>query len=776
MTRPETLIAALSESLQDAAASPEGVAAPAAVIWTDPTGEWRPVVSQLRETLPHLYEYGPYDSATRRGPGIWLKCVIDRTLPDVSPPVDAVPILYLPGVSRQVLRSGADCAIELQPLIELQFRGTVWHQRNGRDWTVDAFLTSDTTLGLDISMDAQTRAALLRALPSLANEPLQLLRGHRLEAEDFDRLSVGDPVRDLLHWLAAPEDWQHRWPTEHWETFRSVCVREFSFDPEKGGPAAAADGLVNGGGRWDDAWKRFCEAPQVYRGVVDALRTAMARDLLVAPHRQPQYNEAQEEALRKALEPILGQPHELACGTVLALEQQHRDRRRTVWASLGLSSLSIALEPLARLATLATSPAGGASIASVVDSYVSDGWRCDRAALEALTTVDTPAERVLIAKLVAALYRPWADKSARHFQCLVQKNEVEYRGMVSGVTSAPGTCIAFTDGLRFDVATVLQERLEAAGLKVRLSHRVSPLPTVTATAKPVASPAYDVCRADGVREDFAPYLGSGSQPVSAARLRDELARRGLQILDAGDDELALGSKTGGWTEIGQLDELGHALGAKLVQQIEKEVSEIIDHVLALLGRGWQRVRIVTDHGWLLVPGGLPKVQLPAHLVSTKWARCASVRGESSPDVATYGWHWYPLAQIASPPGIGSFFANVEYAHGGVSLQECVVPDLLIERNADLASAKIQTIEWRGMRCRVAVDVSGPGLRVALRRNWKKADPEADRIAADKALGPNGQANLVVERDQYEGSGAVVVVLDAQGKVLDYRPTTIGEPS
>jgi hypothetical protein len=35
---------------------------------------------------------------------------------------------------------------------------------------------------------------------------------------------------------------------------------------------------------------------------------------------------------------------------------------------------------------------------------------------------------------------------------------------------------------------------------------------------------------------------------------------------------------------------------------------------------------------------------------------------------------------------------------------------------------------------------------------------------------------VVERDQYEGSGAVVVVLDAQGKVLDYRPTTIGEPS
>lgn len=91
------------------------------------------------------------------------------------------------------------------------------------------------------------------------------------------------------------------------------------------------------------------------------------------------------------------------------------------------------------------------------------------------------------------------------------------------------------------------------------------------------------------------------------------------------------------------------------------------------------VRAVTDHGWLLVPGGMPKVELPAHLVATKWARCASVRGESSTAVPTFPWHWNPQARIASPPGIGSFIVNTEYAHGGVSLQECVVPEMLIEQ-------------------------------------------------------------------------------------------------
>lgn len=105
---------------------------------------------------------------------------------------------------------------------------------------------------------------------------------------------------------------------------------------------------------------------------------------------------------------------------------------------------------------------------------------------------------------------------------------------------------------------------------------------------------------------------------------------------------------------------------RLARQIDAEIETIADRIVALLEAGWSRVRVVTDHGWLLLPGGLPKVDLPHYLTATRWARCATVKGESATGIPTYAWHWNPLVRIASPPGIGAFVADTEYAHGGVS--------------------------------------------------------------------------------------------------------------
>ena len=170
------------------------------------------------------------------------------------------------------------------------------------------------------------------------------------------------------------------------------------------------------------------------------------------------------------------------------------------------------------------------------------------------------------------------------------------------------------------------------------------------------------------------------------------------------------SDQGGWSEIGQLDHLGHTLGMRLARQIDAEIETIADRIVALLEAGWSRVRVVTDHGWLLLPGGLPKVDLPHYLTATRWARCATVKGESATGIPTYAWHWNPLVRIASPPGIGAFVADTEYAHGGVSAQECVVPDVISERGAERMRAEIKSIHWRGMRCRVLVETNAAGAR------------------------------------------------------------------
>ena len=161
------LIDRLIASFRAVMLAPDGVASPVAILWTDADGQWLPVLPALRAAFPLVYALGRYGPATRTGPAIWLRCIVDHTVPEAPPPGE-IPVLYLPHVRRQELRAAGDCPAHLQPLIELQYRGRVWHQSNGHDWTVRAFLISNDGLGLEISADRRTDEAMLRALPLLA--------------------------------------------------------------------------------------------------------------------------------------------------------------------------------------------------------------------------------------------------------------------------------------------------------------------------------------------------------------------------------------------------------------------------------------------------------------------------------------------------------------------------------------------------------------------------------------------------------------------------------
>ena len=526
-----TLVEAICGSMAASLRMSDGVAAPVALLWADANGQWKPLLPALQKALPQLYRLGPYEPAERQGPVIWLKCIVDRSLSDAAPGRSAVPILYLPNVSRQDLRAAGDCDPMLQPLVELQYRGEVWHQRNGRDWTVEAFLVSEDGLDLDVARNTQTREAILRALTLLAEEPIAGLKGKRLAAEDFERLAIGDPIRDVLTWMSDPEVFESRADDGRWKTFCNVCRREFSFDPDKDGVDAAATKLLQGDDKWNEAWKRFCEAPQLYPGVRNALRNAQPADLLslVDQSRRPGFNEEQEDRLRTGLERALDLPHADACDWVDALDQEHRARRGWVWAQIGESPYAQALESLGRLALAAKQPLGGPSIEALVGDYTSRGWHCDQASLDALSSLTPGPERDLVAKVVRVLYQPWLDESARNFQDLLSAGGVEGNALVTGVNSEPEVCVLFVDGLRFDLGAKLHGLLEAQGNKVQLTHRLAPIPTVTATAKPMASPAHGACGGSDDATDFYPSIDGTTNPANAGRLRDAMARNGVEI-------------------------------------------------------------------------------------------------------------------------------------------------------------------------------------------------------------------------------------------------------
>jgi hypothetical protein len=128
--------------------------------------------------------------------------------------------------------------------------------------------------------------------------------------------------------------------------------------------------------------------------------------------------------------------------------------------------------------------------------------------------------------------------------------------------------------------------------------------------------------------------------------------------------------------------------------------------------------------------------------------------------------------VAFAPGVSSFIAGADYAHGGLSLQECLVPmlDLVVESPAAAAQVTIKSVTWKGLRCVVEVDSASVGLTVDVRT--KPALATSSLVASVKPL-EGGKASVAVAEDDNLGAAAVVVILAADGQVLQKQATTVG---
>lgn len=773
-TAQETALDRLVDSLRARAGSLDGQAPAAAVLWTDPKAEWRSLIELMQARVDELFVLGDYRREERTGPAIWLRCVVDGVLDEPELPEGRTPILYLPGVARQQLRAGKECPAAWKPLVELMFRGALWLQPNGSDWGVTTFLTSPKALGLDIARDHATTDALLRALPEVALTPVAQLAGRHLQADDFDRMLAGDVVRDLLRWLGDPEATRARLGTNGWGAFCSRCRDELGFDPETEADVVAGERLGKGEGAWDAIWGRFAEAPSSYGDIAGLLRRSRpGGDLPFARDRWPDLNDQDEETVRRALVELPGLPHTKACAQILSLEEQHGARRAWVWARMGLAPMAHVLEPLARLATATQTTLGGSTPDDVAEAYLERGWQADAAAWEALAASPT-ADETRVAAAVRHLLEPWLSDSARAFQAAAERAPLPGRGGEPRVEAADDVCILFADGLRFDLGQRLAERLEARGCRSSLGRRWAALPTVTATAKPAVTPVADFVRGETLGEDFGAQFEVNGKPANAPNLRAAMEERGYQILGAGSFNAPLSHPARGWLEAGEIDSLGHKLGIRLARQLDEEIDRLVERILDLLDAGWKAVRVVTDHGWLMLPGGLPKADLPKHLTASRWSRCAVVAGASSPDVPRAQWHWNTSQWFATAPGIACFNKSEEYTHGGLSIQECLTPDLLVERTAETATgATITSITWRGMRCFVEVSARGGRVTVDLRLE-RPSGPSV--VAATKDVEPDGSASLVVPDDEHEAASLVLVLTDESGRILTHKPTRVGVDS
>ena len=763
----------LARSLRARASVPSGQTTPAAILWTDPRAEWRALIPAALARIPELLALGEYSPDHRTGPAIWLRCVVDRALELDALPHDVTPIIYLPGVERGQLRAGEDCPDDFKPLVELMYRGALWHHPNGRDWSVAAFLGSSVGPDLDIAADQGTIAALLGALDQVALTSVDQLRGRRLDAADFNRLAGVDVSRDILRWMGDPDRLRFLLDDNRWNAFRAECRAELGFDPETEADVSAGARLGTGEGRWSEVWARFSEAPAAFRGVPDVLaRGRPAGELVLERERWPDLNAEDEEAVGSALLALPGMSQPDACRMVARLEEDHGHRRRWVWAGLGRSPLAGVLKPLARLARVADKAIGGATPDDVARNYADRGWIADASAREALSLAPAEAQQT-VADAVRHLLGPWLDDSARAFQSAVDRQPLPTADNQPAIAAGDDECLVFVDGLRYELGRRLAERLEAIGSKTRVAYRWAAIPTVTATAKPAVTPVAGDVSGDRLGADFRPAMRGSGRPALASDLRKAMEGSGYQILGAETLDIPLNAGARGWLETGEIDKHGHHHRAvPFARQIERELDDLVRRITRLLKAGWRSVRVVTDHGWLLLPGGLPMVSLPRHLTESQWARCAVISGDSRPDAPLHPWHWNPDEWFAAPPGIACFSRRDEYAHGGLSIQECLIPDIRVEGTAASGpTAVIRGISWLRFRCNISVQARGGPVTADLRLGG----PAGKSVASSpKLIDADGLASLVLADDEHEDAALVLVVTDADGRVLAQQPTRKGE--
>ncbi|MCT2183306.1 BREX-1 system phosphatase PglZ type B [Brevibacterium casei] len=768
--------AVVAKALRDAAAFNAGVnSAPAAVLWADPERTWEPVIRSLQEVVPILV-LGDYASAAAQGPALWLRAVL------ASPESAELPahlaerdernpwVIYLPGISRGSVAEASALDDSLAPLAEVAIRSSWWPSAHGQTpWTPHSFLASKQGAGLDIASDSATKTALAQVLDRFLFEEIDdLKRMGRLDSSRLHHLVLDDTVRTLLEWMNDPDEVRASLEGAQWQALVASCKSVYDFGPDKDGAITAASKLGGRTGEWVTVWQRFAENPSRYPNLpalLDQARPSMVLFGDTDPHADswPSWNRDQEDALRSALDTLGTHPD--PPGRVVELAAAHTAREDNVWAVLGQAPLARAVGHLAELANRVVTAPTATDLKTQIAWYSDEGHVIDDLALRTIATAKTAQDRSAVARALGAIYDPWVDQSARAFQKAAVGS---YRGQ-TGLDVAGGTCMAYVDALRYDLATRVARRL--SGLAAIAEPRQAAFPSVTPTGQPAVAPI-KVSLAGGTAFDAADDQG---RSVKGAVLRSALAGAGVQFLDW--DTAQVGDPAGtAWTQTNMIDSLGHSHGHQMADLIDRHLDLIAERVRALLDAGWRKVVLVTDHGFLLPGQTAQKVNLPMQVTEGEAARKPRVArlkaAAARPDFPILPWTWDSSVDMVSAPGAAAFESGCLYEHGGLSLQECVIPVITVTRGDSVAvPVQIEAVRWTGQRCRI--DYVPVEAEVVAEVRLRPADASS-AVGGPKSPTEPGEVKVLVDEEQAPaGANAWVVLLEPNGGVLAQAQTTVG---
>jgi hypothetical protein len=344
-----------------------------------------------------------------------------------------------------------------------------------------------------------------------------------------------------------------------------------------------------------------------------------------------------------------------------------------------------------------------AGTAELVQSYAERWWKIDARYLAVRAGCSGRGGLEILGVLADAAYCAWVFRASDRFAELVEANPAWPPGGTVGVAdlstalwSTPNgnrrRGIIISDAVRWDLGEAVRRRLADP---TTLDPVLATLPSETPFGMPALLPL------NGAQPsiDFGsgwPRIRFGDGPDVATRegrkafLTAALAGPGKPKLEFVDlTDLFRTQKVPSAPIVvvldNAIDQQGHSNAAGLMAQVPAFVADLARAIQLLHDAGIGEVHLVTDHGFLLLPTdavdalGHPPL-LPAHALRKDFRWAALKPDAPVSDVLRLPLPLAPTAiTIGLPWGARTFTAAEPYLHGGLSLQECVIPHLVSQR-------------------------------------------------------------------------------------------------
>lgn len=382
------------------------------------------------------------------------------------------------------------------------------------------------------------------------------------------------------------------------------------------------------------------------------------------------------------------------------------DRKNTFWYRNDFTEfwdvLDHGLKAAIKSAEASENVSEESTIEQLISFYQKDGWKVDKEyrkyvesknqLLETYEKLEEAGERItdIYMRFLKYLNRIFTEKVTEGKT--VGRSQIDYW---KEHRPKEGTALIICDGMRYELARDLQDRLKnKSEIKGDVEILSGTIPTITETGMAAhlgKELTYDLngeltLSADGetikVKSDRVDILEKEGLTVSD--LPNLLNRPTKELRDEGKPPRVIFSQF--------IDQMGETLDSddQVLSQVSKHVTDVEKAFRKLRSIGYNKFYITSDHGFIYTEKLLEELKVDppeCDMIKRRFVVNKSPIREEDPYLTIPRETFKKLKvnfddlYFAFPRGLACFKAkggNVRYLHGGISLQELVVPSLVLE--------------------------------------------------------------------------------------------------